>query len=257
MKTVATVVQYSALRTCSLLLVLAGCGASMVIPRGDSTYRRAIAHYRRTRQLVAASLAPDEDQAMFLQAEALFRYRFESGAPSTGAVFAELAASATDLPMLESVAGSLDLLALRLQANDGAIQLWETLLDRFPETPLRALALYRLGWAYRNVMAEGFPGSSRLRRLTAAGTPVGVELAQEARRWMHPCTGSGRTPSGDHRCEQGNSQPCTHDTIVPDRVECRHNIGAILSSRRRRVQRLVSPRRGPRAAFAWRIHGFR
>ena len=128
----ATVVQYSAVRSSLLLLVLAGCGASMVIPRDDATYRRAIAHYQRTRQLVAASLAPDEDQAMFLQAEALFRYRFESGRRSTGAVFAELAASATDLPMLESVAGSLDLYALRLQVSDGAIQLWETLLDRSP-----------------------------------------------------------------------------------------------------------------------------
>jgi hypothetical protein len=87
------------------------------------------------------------------------------------------------------------------------------------------------------------------------GRPPVETTIQEFR--IVPCTGSGRMPSGDHRCEQGNSQQCTHDTIVPDRVECRDNIGAILSSRRRRVQRLVSPRRGPRAAFAWRIHGFR
>jgi hypothetical protein len=38
-----------------------------VLIRGDDTaYRRAIEHYKRTRQLVAETLAPDNDQAMFL-----------------------------------------------------------------------------------------------------------------------------------------------------------------------------------------------
>jgi hypothetical protein len=40
------------------------------------------------------------------------------------------------------------------------VQLWETLLEQAPATPLRALTLYRLGWAYRNTIASGFPGSS-------------------------------------------------------------------------------------------------
>jgi hypothetical protein len=183
----------------------------MVIPRDDATYRRAIAHYQRTRQLVAASLAPDDDQAMFLQAEALFRYRFESGRRSTGAVFAELAASATDLPMLESVAGSLDLYALRLQVSDGAIQLWETLLDRSPKTPLRALTLYRLGWAYRNVMATGFPGSSNvvfdaliaqhrdspLAPLAAAAKQVPYKLSRTATAWSI-IPGAGQLYAGEY-----------------------------------------------------------
>jgi len=143
----------------AVVLVIAGCSHSVLIPRGDDTYRRAIAHYQRTRQLVAASFASDDDQTMFMQAEAMFRYRF---APhrSRGALFAELLASATDLPMLEAVAGSLDLFALRLKTNDGAIQIWESLLDRSPTTPLRALALYRLGWAYRNHTVTGFVGST-------------------------------------------------------------------------------------------------
>jgi hypothetical protein len=159
------------------LALAAGCGHSVLIPRGDDTYRRAIEHYQRTRQLVAASLAPEDDQAMFMQAEALFRYRF---APhrSTGALFAELAASATDLPMIEAVAGSLDLFALRLKTNDGAIQLWETLLDRSPATPLRALALYRLGWAYRNHTVTGFVGSTDVVFDALAREFPGSELAE-------------------------------------------------------------------------------
>jgi hypothetical protein len=140
-------------------LALGACSHSLLIPKSDPTYRRAIEHYQRTRQMVAASFAPDEDQAMFMQAEALFRYRFTQRR-STGAVFAELAASATDLPMLEAVAGSLDLFELRIKTSDGAIQLWETLLERDPHTSLRALTLYRLGWAYRNHVVTGFVGSS-------------------------------------------------------------------------------------------------
>lgn len=148
---------------------------------------------------------------MFLQAEALFRYRFESGRRSTGAVFAELAASATDLPMLESVAGSLDLYALRLQVSDGAIQLWETLLDRSPKTPLRALTLYRLGWAYRNVMATGFPGSSNvvfdaliaqhrdspLAPLAAAAKQVPYKLSRTATAWSI-IPGAGQLYAGEY-----------------------------------------------------------
>jgi hypothetical protein len=143
-----------------VLAILVGCGGSVLIPKEDTTYRRAIEHYQRTRRLVDASLAPADDQAMFMQAEALFRYRFEFPHRSAGAVIAELAASATDLPMFEALAGSLDLSELRLRTSDGAIQLWETLLARSPNSPLRPLTLYRLGWAYRNNMVSGFVGDS-------------------------------------------------------------------------------------------------
>lgn len=143
-----------------VLLAVAGCGRSVLIRSGDATYRRALDHYKRTRQLVAESLAPDDDQAMFLQAEGLFRYRFAPPPRSASSYFAEGAASIIDLPVLESVAGALDLYGLRLKTYDGAIQVWETLLARDPATPLRPLTLYRLGWAYRNSLASGLPGSS-------------------------------------------------------------------------------------------------
>jgi len=139
---------------------LAGCGGSVLIRRDDVGYRRAIAHFQRTRQLVTASLAPDDDQAIFLQAEGFFRYRFEPPGRSFGSYLAQATASIIDLPVLDSLAGSLDLQQLRLKTNDGAVQLWETLLERNPATPLRPLALYRLGWAYRSAIASGFPGSS-------------------------------------------------------------------------------------------------
>lgn len=160
-----------------VVALLAGCSGSVLIPRGDDTYRRAILHYQRTRQLVASSFAPDDDQAMFMQAEALYRYRF---APhrSAGAIFAELAASATDLPMFEAFSGSLDLFALRLKTNDGAIQIWESLLDRQPSSPLKALALYRLGWAYRNHTVTGFVGSTDVVFDALAKQFPGSEVAQ-------------------------------------------------------------------------------
>jgi hypothetical protein len=151
------------LRTLAVLalgLVAGGCGRSVLIHRDDLTYRRALDHFQRTRQLVAASLAPDEDQAIFLQAEGFFRYRFAPPGRSLGSYVAQATASIIDLPVLDSLAGSLDLYSLRVRTNDAAVQLWETLLERNPSTALRPLTLYRLGWAYRNSIASGFPGSS-------------------------------------------------------------------------------------------------
>jgi len=139
-----------------------GCGRSVLIHRDDVTYRRAIDHLVATRRLVTASLAPDEDQTIFMQAEGLFRYRFARTPRSVGSYVAAISASIIDLPVLDSLAGSLDLDTLRLRASDGAVQLWESLVARNPSTPLRPLTLYRLGWAYRESIASGFPGSSDL-----------------------------------------------------------------------------------------------
>ena len=174
-----------------VLVTMIGCGGSVLIPKDDLTYRRALEHYQRTRRLIEASLAPDDDRAIFMQAEALYRYRFAFPRRSAGAVIAELAASATDLPMFEALAGSLDLSELRLRTSDGAIQLWETLIDRSPSSPLRPLALYRLGWAYRNNMVSGFVGDSdvvfdALVKLYPA-SPL-VPLAKQAKdtEWKSP-----------------------------------------------------------------------
>jgi hypothetical protein len=144
----------------AIALSIPGCARSVLIHRDDLTYRRAIDHIKRTRDLVAESLAPEDDQVIFLQAEGLFRYRFAPPGRSVGSYAAQIAASIIDLPVLDSLAGSLDLNLLRLRTADGAVQLWESLLARNPTTPLRPLALYRLGWAYRNSIASDFPGTS-------------------------------------------------------------------------------------------------
>jgi hypothetical protein len=147
------------LRYLSLVLV-AGCAQSALIRDDDPIYRRALEHYRRTRQLVAESLAPDDDQAIFMQAEALYRYRFTAPGHTATSMVAEGAAALLDFPALDSLAGSLDLYGLRLRTYDGAVQLWETLVKRAPQSPLEPLVLFRLGWAYRNTQASGLPGSS-------------------------------------------------------------------------------------------------
>src|SRR5258706_11627203 len=141
-------------------VALAGCGGSVLVHKDDDIYRRAITNFQRTRRLVAESLAPDDEQAMFLEAEGLFRYRFETPGRSFGSYLALAGGALVQLPVLDSLAGSLDLFSLRLKAFDGAVQMWETLLERDPTTPLRPLALYRLGWAYRNSIASGFPRDS-------------------------------------------------------------------------------------------------
>lgn len=140
--------------------IACGCGGSALIRSDDGAYRRSIERFQRTRQMVAASLAPEEEQAIFLQAEGLFRYRFAPPGRGFGSYLAQAMAAAIDFPVLDSLAGALDLYSLRLKTYDGAVQLWETLLARAPSTPLRPLALYRLGWAYRNSIASGLPGGS-------------------------------------------------------------------------------------------------
>lgn len=164
--------------------LVGGCGHSVLIRGDDQTYRAAIERYRRTRQLVAASLAPDDDQAMFLQAEGFYRYRFAPPGRSAASYLAQGTAAIINLPVLDSLASALDLYSLRVRIDDAAVQLWESLLIDHPATPLRPLALYRLGWAYRNTLASGFPGSSdgafeQLGR-EAPGTPL-AGLAGEAR----------------------------------------------------------------------------
>jgi hypothetical protein len=169
------------------VVALAGCGASVLIRQNDTTYRSAIDHYQRVRRLVAASLAPEDDQAMFLQGEALYRYRFERPPRSAASYIAQGIAAVIDLPVLDSLSGSLDLYSLRLRSYDGAVHLWETLLERDPTTPLRALTLYRLGWAYRNTQASGLPRDSDKAfdavNCTGDAATAQLAIAAKATRW--------------------------------------------------------------------------
>lgn len=149
-------------RACILILLCAGCHSSLVLldPTPDATFVRAQARLLRTAQLVDEAKPSEPERTLFLQAESFSEYRFTF--PRRGALnyLAEGAAAITDLPALQSLAGSLDLADLRLRAYDGAVHLWEALLYRYPTTPLRPLTLYRLGWAYRSAGVEGLPHKS-------------------------------------------------------------------------------------------------
>ena len=177
-------------RAVFLACALAACSSSVLIARDDHMYQTAIAHYRRTRELVRATLAPEDEQAMFMQAEGLFRYRFLPPPRSKASFAAQIAASAIDLPVLESVSGAFDLQALRLKTYDGAVQIWESLLADVPATPLRDLALYRLGWAYRNTQVSGFKRESQdaFAELSKSDSPL-AGLAGAARATPYKSTG--------------------------------------------------------------------
>lgn len=141
-------------------LLNACASSSALIRQGDPSFTEAQQRLERTTQEVDALRPPLPERTLFLQAESFYRYRFEPLPPGMASYAAEAAAAITDFPAFQSLAGSLDMLDLRYRAPDSAVQLWETLLKRYPQTRLRPLTLYRLGWAYRNVGANGLPRSS-------------------------------------------------------------------------------------------------
>ncbi len=145
----------------ALLLSLFSCvSASVLVKAEDTTFKYAENRLSHTTLIVSEMNAPSDEKTLFLQAEGFYRYRFEPLEQSSAVYFAEAASAITDFPGFQSFAGSLSLSDIRLRASDSAAQLWETLLLHHPQTKLRGLTLYRLGWAYRYVGAEGLPRSS-------------------------------------------------------------------------------------------------
>jgi hypothetical protein len=138
----------------------AGCGGGLWVRRDDLRFQLSQARLEKTQEGIATGSAPLAERQLFMQAEGFYRYRFELPERGTASYLAEAAAVTLDFPALQTVAGSLDLTELRLKSYDGAVHLWESLLMRNPDTQLRALVLYRLGWAYRNTGAAGLPRES-------------------------------------------------------------------------------------------------
>jgi hypothetical protein len=164
----------------------AACGHSSLIHRDDPELDDAQRRLAATAVAVEASGAPPAERQLFMQAEGFYRYRFQPPPRSLASSAALAAAIVTEFPAFQALAGSLDLLDLRLRSADAAIHLWETLLLRDPQTKLKPLTLYRLGWAYRNAAVSGLPrpsGDSAFDELiaTAPGTSLAA-LATEARR---------------------------------------------------------------------------
>lgn len=169
--------------------MLCGCTSSALIGNGDATFAHATERLERTAAVVERTDASANERLQFMQAEAFYRYRFRVQERGTASVAAEAAAAVTDFPVLQSLAGSLDLIDLRLRSADAAVQLWETFLHRYPQSALRPLALYRLGFAYRNVGTTGLPRDSGDEAfdelLRQAPPPALAEAATAARaiRW--------------------------------------------------------------------------
>jgi len=137
-----------------------GCAGSVLIRPDDATFGGAQARLGSTTVLIDQEQPPPAERWLFLQAESYYRYRFEFPPRSALSYVAQAAAATTDFPAFQALAGSLDLLDLRLKSYDGAVQMWETLLARYPQSRLRPLTLYRLGWAYRSSGVAGFPRGS-------------------------------------------------------------------------------------------------
>ncbi len=141
-------------------MAVAACSSSVTIRRDDASFGRARDRLARTQAELDRASAPPEEKLRFMQGEAFYRYRFAFPQRGLGGNLAQAAAVIVELPALQSLAGSLDLLDLRLRSYDAATQLWESLLIDHPATALRPLVLYRLGWAYRNVGVAGLPRES-------------------------------------------------------------------------------------------------
>ena len=181
----------------ALWFIAVACSSSIVIRADDPVFARSREQLARTRATVARSGASEAEQVTFLQAESFYRYRFTFPARSLGTQLAQMGAVVVELPALQSLAGSLDLMDLRLRSYDAAVQLWETLLSQYPTSPLRPLALYRLGWAYRSAGVGGLPRESgdeafaSLARDHPASPLAPLSRAAQATAWKSKGTATG------------------------------------------------------------------
>jgi len=146
-----------------LIIVLSSTSCateSVLVHHDDVTFSKAQYHLQHIEKMLDQFNPPPAERRLFMQAEGFYQYRFAPPKKSSAKYLAEAASAVTDFPGFQSLAGSLDMADLRYRAPDSAVQLWETLLKQHPNTPLKPLTLYRLGWAYRNVGAQGLPRSS-------------------------------------------------------------------------------------------------
>jgi hypothetical protein len=139
---------------------VSSCASSVLVGPHDLTFQSAQEHLAATAARVDRHSPPPAERVLFLQAEALYRYRLDPPPRGTLSYLAQGAAAVTDFPAFQALAGALDLADLRVRMYDGAVQLWETFLQRYPGSQLRPLGLYRLGWAYRSAGASGLPRRS-------------------------------------------------------------------------------------------------
>lgn len=171
------------MRRLILLALLAGCAHSPLIRPDDAEFHAAQARLSSTEESARAN-APADERASFLQAESFYRYRWSLHLHDSRSYALQIVAATLDFGPFSAAASNNGVSDLRLLAYDGAAQLYEAHLARFPEGKLAPLALWRLGWAYRAAQSESFPrGSDEVfGHLTKSGDPLLSPLAAEALR---------------------------------------------------------------------------
>jgi|GEM_PF-3448645 len=121
-----------------LSLLLAACSTSVLIRPDDPVFIDAQQRLERTAKVIEELKPSPLESTLFLQAESFYRYRFEPPTRGMASYLAEAAAAITDFPAFQSLASALELQDLRYRASDSAVQLWESLLARYPRTNLKS-----------------------------------------------------------------------------------------------------------------------
>ena len=160
MKSIKDNMKYMMMLIISLANTSCSSTTSVLIQHDDNAFSKAQTHLQEIKKEIEKVDPPSTEANIFMQGEGFYQYRFTPPPKSNAKYFAEAASAITDFPAFQSLAGSLDMIDLRFRASDSAVQLWETLLQEHPNTVLKPITLYELGWAYRNIGAQGFPRSS-------------------------------------------------------------------------------------------------
>jgi hypothetical protein len=163
--------------------LLAACATSPLIRADDPEFRDAQERLAATRVRVQRDASSPEDASLFLQAESFYRYRWLFNLHDGRSYALQTVAAAVDFGPLSAFASSNGVGDLRLLAYDGAAQLFEAHLARFPQSPLAPLSLWRLGWAYRAGETEAFARGTDdvFSELVKRRDPIFSPLAASAR----------------------------------------------------------------------------
>lgn len=172
------------MRPALLATLLIGCASSPLIRADDAAFAAAQVRLAETAARVQHDASSPAEAALFLQAESFYRYRWSLHLHDSRSYALQIVAATLDFGPFSALAASNGVSDLRLQIYDGAAQLYEAHLARFPQGPLAPLALWRLGWAYRAGVVDGFPrGSDEVfGQLAKSDDPLLAPLAAEALR---------------------------------------------------------------------------
>lgn len=141
----------------ALALFLCACARSPLIRPDDPQFAAAQSRLVATQARVQREAVSPAESALFLQAESFYRYRWTVSLHDGRSYALQTVAATLDFGPFSALASTNGVGDLRLAAYDGAAQLYEAHLARFPQSPLAPLSLWRLGWSYRAGQSEGFP----------------------------------------------------------------------------------------------------